>query len=617
MIFRRSIVAELTSAASAVFTVLFSILFSVGLVRILGQAAGGRVDNQAVFQLLALTSLTWLPVVLTLTLFIAVLMTLSRAYRDSEMVVWFTSGQSLLAWLGPVLRFAWPIVVAVALLSMFVTPWSMSQIEELRRSFMQRDDVSRVAPGRFIESGGGADRVFFVESVDFEGGQVRNVFVSMRSQGRDGVIVASKGEIEVAPNGDRFLVLEQGRRYEGRPGSAEYRTMEFDRYSIRIESRPDRPLGERSVRTKRMSRPAGRADTRLRRPSCLWRIGIPIAALVVTLLAIPLAYTNPRVGRSFNLIIAVLAFAVYLNVLNTVQAWVQQERVSFSIGVWVVHAVVLLVIVVLFVRRVYLQRWWPPRLTPAYWRGRRRIMKTLRRYLWKEIATATGFMLFALLSLFTFFDLVAQLDEIGQRGFKLRHALAYVALTLPSRTYEMMPIAALIGTIYALSKLAANSEFTIMRVSGMSTRRLLVSLLGIGLADGGRHVPAGRGRVAAGRAAGAADAAQGARRADYRARLPLGRLGARRRQGARRLDRRLSLHQRATGVAGCRDHGLARSWSSTATIDCARSSPPTSATSFRASAGNPDRRRRDPGAPDCRRRTRSPRPAPRSSACRS
>jgi lipopolysaccharide export system permease protein len=104
-----------------------------------------------------------------------------------------------------------------------------------------------------------------------------------------------------------------------------------------------------------------------------------------------------------------------------------------------------------------------------------RRMKTLRRYLWTEIATATGFMLFALLSLFTFFDLVAQLDEIGQRGFRLHHALAYVAFTLPSRTYEVMPIAALIGTIYVLSKLAANSEFTIMRVSGMSTRRLMTT----------------------------------------------------------------------------------------------------------------------------------------------
>ena len=108
-------------------------------------------------------------------------------------------------------------------------------------------------------------------------------------------------------------------------------------------------------------------------------------------------------------------------------------------------------------------------------------MKTIRRYLWLEIASASLFVLFALLALFLFFDMVAQLDEIGQRGFRFRDALFYVALTLPSRTYELMPIAALIGTIYALSKLAANSEFTIMRVSGMSTRRLMNSLIGIGL----------------------------------------------------------------------------------------------------------------------------------------
>jgi len=371
MIFRRSIVAELTSTASAVFTVLFSILFSVGLVRILGQAAGGRVDNQAVFQLLALTALTWLPVVLTLTLFISVLMTLSRAYRDSEMVVWFASGQSLLSFLGPVMRFAWPIVVAVALLSMFVTPWATNQVEDLRERFTKRDDVSRVAPGRFIESGG-ADRVFFVESVDFESSQVRNVFVSMRSQGRDGVIVASKGLVEVAPNGDRYLVLEQGRRYEGRPGSAEYRTMEFERYSLRLESRPDRPLGERSAKTRTMQQLLAE-QTSFAKAEVLWRIGIPISALVVTLLAMPLAYTNPRVGRSFNLIIAVLAFAIYLNALNTVQAWVQQDRVGFSVGVWIVHAVVLLFVGALFARRVYLQRWWPRWLTPAYWRRARAI----------------------------------------------------------------------------------------------------------------------------------------------------------------------------------------------------------------------------------------------------
>jgi lipopolysaccharide export system permease protein len=134
--------------------------------------------------------------------------------------------------------------------------------------------------------------------------------------------------------------------------------MEFNRYSIRIESRPDRPLGERSARTKPMSELIAEA-TPFTKAEMLWRIGIPVAAFVVTLLAIPLSYTNPRVGRSLNLIIAVLAFAVYLNVLNTVQAYVQQERIGFGIGVWVVHAVVLAVIIFLFARRLFVHGWSP------------------------------------------------------------------------------------------------------------------------------------------------------------------------------------------------------------------------------------------------------------------
>ncbi|MEP6608189.1 MAG: LPS export ABC transporter permease LptF [Burkholderiaceae bacterium] len=357
MIFGRSIVSELTSTASAVFTVLFSIIFSVGLVRIIGQAAGGRIDNEAVFELVALTALTWLPIILTLTLFVSVLMALTRAYRDSEMVVWFTAGRSLTAWIGPVIRFAWPIIVSVALLALFVTPWANAQIEQSRERFEKRDDVSRVAPGRFVESGG-SDRVFFVESVDVLDGQVHNVFVSMRNRDRESLIVATKGIVEVAPNGDRFLVLEQGRRYEGTPGKLEYRTMEFDRYAIRLESRADQPLSQRRAKTLTLMQLVS-DPSELNLGELLWRAGLPIVALILTLLAIPLAYVNPRVGRSVNLIVAVLLFAVYLNVLNTVHAYVQQGRLPFGVGVWVVHAAVLLLVLMLFLRRVYMWRWLP------------------------------------------------------------------------------------------------------------------------------------------------------------------------------------------------------------------------------------------------------------------
>lgn len=357
MVFQRAIVAELSNTAGAVFTVLFSITFSVGLVRILGEAAGGRIDSGAVFALVALTALTYLPTILTLTLFVAVLMTVSRAYRDSEMVVWFASGQSLLAWIYPVLRFAAPIIVLVGVLALALSPWSYRQIIESRTRFEQRDDVSRLAPGRFIESSG-ADRVFFVESVDLVGSTVRNVFVSHRSQGREGVIVAAQGVIEVRPDGDRYLVLQQGRRYEGRPGLAEYRMFEFDRYAIRLDTRPEAPLAELAARAK-SSGELWRQPTTWNLGELLWRIGLPIVALLIALLAIPLGYTNPRMGRSFNLILAVLAFLLYNNALSIVQSSVQRGRLPFSVGVWLAHLVVAALIALLFVRRVYWQRWLP------------------------------------------------------------------------------------------------------------------------------------------------------------------------------------------------------------------------------------------------------------------
>ena len=107
-------------------------------------------------------------------------------------------------------------------------------------------------------------------------------------------------------------------------------------------------------------------------------------------------------------------------------------------------------------------------------------MNTLRRYLWREVAASTGFVLLALVALFAMFDLIKEFDDVGRAGYRAGHALAFVALLTPSRTYELMPIAALIGTIYALSKLAANSEFTIMRVAGLSTRRLAMTIMQIG-----------------------------------------------------------------------------------------------------------------------------------------
>ena len=122
MIFRHALLRELAATAAATLIVLLGIVITMQLIRLLGQAAGGVIASTGVVALLGFSMLNYLPVLLSLTLFIAVLMTLTRSYRDSEMVVWFSCGVSLTQWIRPVLLFATPLVLTIALLSLALSP---------------------------------------------------------------------------------------------------------------------------------------------------------------------------------------------------------------------------------------------------------------------------------------------------------------------------------------------------------------------------------------------------------------------------------------------------------------------------------------------------------------
>ena len=350
-IFQRSLLREFGNLAVAVFATLFAVTLTTQLIRYLGQAASGKLLSEAVLALLGFSALNYLPVLLSLTLFISVLMTISRSYRDSEMVIWFSAGLPLTAWVRPVLIFAAPLVFVIALLSTFLAPWANQRSEAYRRQLDTRDEMSRIAPGVFRESAD-AERVFFVESVDGNGnaGSVQNVFVTTMQHGRLGVMVSRRGFEETAANGDRFIVLAEGRRYEGNPGEAEYRVMEFKRYAVRIETR--------EAKSGQVPARALSTQTLLEEPhegnlaELLWRIGLPLSALNLALLAIPLSFVNPRASRSANLVFALLTYMAYSNLISVSQAWVSQGKISFYIGWWAVHVVMLLLLLVLFYRRM-------------------------------------------------------------------------------------------------------------------------------------------------------------------------------------------------------------------------------------------------------------------------
>ncbi len=124
MIFHKTLLRELASSALATFLVLLGIVLTTQLVRLLGQAATGEITTTSVVALLGFTALSYLPTLLSLTMFIAVLMSVSRAYRESEMVVWFSCGVSLTRWISPVMKFVLPLAVATAVLALGLTPWA-------------------------------------------------------------------------------------------------------------------------------------------------------------------------------------------------------------------------------------------------------------------------------------------------------------------------------------------------------------------------------------------------------------------------------------------------------------------------------------------------------------
>src|SRR5262245_33152134 len=353
MIFHRALLREFAGLAGAVFMALFAIALTVRLIRLLGDAAGGKIPSDAVFAFMGFFALGALPVLLSLTMFIAVLLTLTRSWRDSEMVIWFTAGLPLTAWVRPVLLFALPQFAVIVVTSLLVSPWAAQMAETYVSRLASRDDVSRVEPGVFGETGN-KERVYFVESVSEQSSSVQNVFVSSVQQQRTGVSMSRTGRTETAANGDRFIVLENGRRYDSLGGETEYRITEFDSYAARIETKE----GAAPNPSQKTTTTWGLIEnfTNTNKGELLWRVGIPVSALVLVVLAIPMSFVNPRAGRSANLLFALFTYIVYSNLLSVIQARVAQGRLDFGIGVWVVHAGMAVLLVFMFAQRMQLIR---------------------------------------------------------------------------------------------------------------------------------------------------------------------------------------------------------------------------------------------------------------------
>jgi lipopolysaccharide export system permease protein len=340
MLFQSSIRKELARSFGATLVVLVTIVMTIVLIRTLGQASRGFINPQDVMLFMAYSALGRLPTILTLSLFIAMVSTLSRMYRDSEMVVWFTSGKGLAGFLPPLFRFAWPVLLIVALMSLFVWPWSNQQTQDMREHYESRGDLDRIAPGQFQESSSG-NRVFFIDrGVKAGEKSSTNVFIAATEKGKSSITTARSGRIEVR-DGAQVLLLENGQRLESVTGQAALKVSEFEEYGSKTGDAA--PLNADTSQAKLQStRALIKSPTPGNLSELAWRLGLALAAINFVVLAVALASVNPRGGRSGNMIFVLLTFVVYNNLLNLGQSWIFVGLITFSNFLLLLHGGVLL-----------------------------------------------------------------------------------------------------------------------------------------------------------------------------------------------------------------------------------------------------------------------------------
>lgn len=326
MLFDSSLRKELARSFGATLVVLVTIVMTMTLIRTLGQASRGSVNPSEVMMVMGYTVVGYLPPILTLSLFIAIVSSISRLYRDSEMVIWFTSGQGLSGFLRPLFRFAWPVLIVIALLALVVWPWSNQQTQDLKDRYGKRGDLERVAPGQFQESASG-NRVFFLDKDSPDNRSGNNIFISTREKGRETITSARSGRIEQV-DGAPFLVLNQGQRVETPSDASSWRISEFKEHGTRVSGN-DLGSADDSPAKTRSTFALIQDPTPLHLGELAWRIGLALASLNFVVIAVCVSNVNPRAGRSGNMMFALFAFVIYYNVLNLGQRWVSSGQVDF------------------------------------------------------------------------------------------------------------------------------------------------------------------------------------------------------------------------------------------------------------------------------------------------
>lgn len=348
----RYLLREAGNAWLGVTLVLLAIMLSTRFARYLAQAAAGELPQNLLLQVAALSSLQYLVLLIPVSLLLAVMMALGRLYQDNEIAAMTGCGVGLWQLYRPFLLLGAGLSVLTALLAFQIGPWAGRTSDYLVKDAVRFIKFNPFEEGHFKAIADGR-AVVFTEHMSADGARLDNVVAQVREAQDSSFVTARSGSQSVdAATGSREVVLEQGYRYVGEPGTTHFDVVHFDRLTTHI-----RPPAFLYSTAKRKIQPTGEllgtGDPR-DRAELEWRIGAPIAVFVLALLAVPLSYVRPRQGRYGKLVLGIVAYLVYSQLLGIAQSWVAKDKPIGALGLWWVHALMLAVALFLIARQ---QNW--------------------------------------------------------------------------------------------------------------------------------------------------------------------------------------------------------------------------------------------------------------------
>lgn len=359
----RLITVDIAKTFLAVLTVLLLILMSKHFAQILSQAFDGQISNETIFLLFGFKMVSVAIRLLPSALFASILIVLGRMYRDNEMSALGSGGVGAMRLYRYVLLFVIPLAMFAAGLSLELNPWVMKQTALVLLNEKANADIRLLVPGRFNEYSQG-DIVFYAEEISSDH-QMRNIFVQERKGSKLSIILSQKGYVNIIDD-VRYIVLVEGRRYQGEQGKADYEITEFEEYAVSIGATTNNAL-----ELKREALPTlelWRATDIHKVVELQRRLSVPLGMLVLAVLAVPLSSASPRSGVYGNILLAFLVYLFYKNLLSVAQSWLINGTVPAQVGYWWVYAVMLGVGVVLTIRNLGLS-WCMLVLTGRYWKN--------------------------------------------------------------------------------------------------------------------------------------------------------------------------------------------------------------------------------------------------------